>query len=596
MFSVFRPFIPYTAAFSLLSASIFPAGAVPPTVTIEECQNLQDPDVRAKIRDLTEQSLKTELAGVDFKQLVDQHWNSAKMDQRIDSAIDEAVTAVRADTSWLDRAYSNVSQSTAEKYAIAVAERAYGSQAFKDALSELSMQVGRYIGGRIERSTERVSGPIIACVQSTLQTRYGSAVSQVFAQETEQSIKLSPESRSAKIEATDLALQGGATISGIILIVSRRVIARMVTQIGTRIAGAIASRIIATFTGLVGLALIASDLYQAGDGVFPLIAERMKSQESKDLIRQEIVKTLQTDITEQLADIGAETADRIYSLWLDFRQKYNKLLDLSDKNATFSAFLKDRKIDQLGRLGQLVDIILSTEGEPGVFRRNEDGSLGRALLDLNDTGVAIAADRKSIDVALKWTALAGRDLDNAVKYDLPKFISPDELTKEQLQKLLALDDRVAIGRLANLDASAREQLLTLSTQQVREIASRLTVSELQAFSNYQRQLTPAAARRVTEAIGENPAVIRVLARQSVQNGVLNSRDQIAALDMLLGGSSPIPDVGRVFTDFEIVKDGRVNYRIFWEAHMFAVILAALVTLILLLWLRRLIFGRPYRSR
>src|SRR5581483_8072649 len=121
--------------------------------------------------------------------------------------------------------------------------------------------------------------------------------------------------------------------------------------------------------------------------------------------------------------------------------------------------------------------------------------------------------------------------DNAVKYDLPKFISPDELTKEQLQKLLALDDRVAIGRLANLDASAREQLLTLSTQQVREIASRLTVSELQAFSNYQRQLTPAAARRVTEAIGENPAVIRVLARQSVQNGVLNSRDQIAALDM-----------------------------------------------------------------
>ncbi len=580
-----------TAA-SLVIASAAPALSAPTPVTIDDCKVLNDSDVRDKIRELTETALVAELKDIDYTRLIESRWPEARMEQRIDQSIDAAIAVLRADKSWLDRAYSNISKETAERYATEVAERAYGSEEFKAALAELADLVGKVIGSRIERSTEKVSGPVIACVQTTLQTRYGEALSQVFARETEQSIRVNPTGASARIDATDLAFQGGATISGIILVVTRQVIARMIAGIGARIAGAVATRIISSFTGIIGLALIASDLYNAGDGVFPLIAERMKSAESKTLIKSEIVRVLQTEVTEQLEPIGRETAERIHALWLDFRQKYDKLLSLADQYPAFSAFLKERKIDQLGRLGRIVQIILSSEGEKRIEWRTADGSLNLALLDLDDTGVAIAEDQKSIDIALKWAALTDGKLDQVAATGLHKLIAPDAVTKPQLKTLLALNDKLVITRIAGLEASARDLLLALPAAQLLELGRRLTEPELTAFSDYQRLLSPAAARRVATEIGANPAAMQILAQGGVRSGLMNSRDQLAALDMLLRPPSPIPDVMRVVNDFEIASEGRVDWRIFWYRHMFIVIVLALLSLVLLVVLRRLVFGRP----
>jgi hypothetical protein len=93
----------------------------------------------------------------------------------------------------------------------------------------------------------------------------------------------------------------------------------MVATIGRRVAGLVATRIISTFTGLVGLALIVRDLYQASEGVFPLIEERMKSAEAKDLIKQELANSIESDLKEQIDTIAQETTDRIYAVWQDFR-------------------------------------------------------------------------------------------------------------------------------------------------------------------------------------------------------------------------------------------------------------------------------------
>ena len=61
----------------------------------------------------------------------------------------------------------------------------------------------------------------------------------------------------------------------------------------------VASRIVSSVAGLIGLALIAKDIYEAGEGVFPIVADRMKSDETKTLIKDEIGKTIQADITQQ---------------------------------------------------------------------------------------------------------------------------------------------------------------------------------------------------------------------------------------------------------------------------------------------------------
>ncbi len=325
-----------------------------PTVTVDECRNLSDADVRDRIRDLAATSLGSELKAIDYQALVNLWWAKADVNGRLDREVDAAIAAVRADTGWFDRAYSTVSKSSAARYATAVSDRTYNSEGFKSALNEMATGVAKDVGTQIEKATAKVSNPIIACVQTALQSRYGGAIAQVFVQESQKNLETNAEQPAVKIETSDLIATNAASISGIVLIVTRRVIAEIVESLGARIAGVVASRLVSAVAGLVGLALIAKDIYDAGSGVFPIIADRMKSDETKNIIRAEVGKTIQADISQQVGKIAQETADRLYAGWLDFKQKYNRLLELSERSDAFANFLKDRRLDQLGKRGQIV--------------------------------------------------------------------------------------------------------------------------------------------------------------------------------------------------------------------------------------------------
>jgi hypothetical protein len=584
-----------TAAASLLLAQAAPllaqAAQAPrgPTVTIQECRGLTDDDVRAKVKELTQSVLTREMGQVNYGALVDKHWREARLSDRIDTEIDESIRVVRAETTVLDRAYSTISKETAEKTAIAVAERTYGSEGFKGAITDLAQGVARDFGAQIESASSRVAGPVIACVQSALQNRYGGAIAQTFAQETQGNINIAPETGGARIGSSDLVIEGAGAITGIVLVVSRRIVAQMVTSLGRRIAGLIASRIISTFTGLVGLALIVRDIYEASEGVFPLISERMKSQESKDLIKEEITKSISTDLGQQLTSIAEETADRIYSFWLDFKQKYATLLNLAEKSAPFAEFLKNRKIDQLARLGDLVSLILNQEGEPAVFKRVEDGSLARALLDLDANGVAIAVDTKSIDTAIAWARLAGRRIQRVVDLGLARIIAPRDISEKQLATLLDIDDRNAAIRVAGLERGARDAILSLPSESGRELARRLTQDQLTALAIYYTRLQPTAAGRLMRAVGEKPQVMENLSNPSIQNSILRSQDQLGALNVLLRDNTAL-SISNIVNDFALVRDGQVHYRVFVERYWIAIAVMLIFALLLLIWLRRVIAG------
>jgi len=566
----------------------------PRVVTIDECRNLSDTEVRDRIRELASTSLKAELTAIDYTALVNQYWAKADVNARIDREIDAAVDAVRADSSWADRAYSTISQSRATLYATAVAERAYNSQTFRDAINELATGVAKEAGTRIEKATARISNPIIACVQTALQSRYGGAVAQVFAQESQRNLDAAASDQApVKIDTGDLVATNAGSISGLVLIVTRRVIGKVVQSVGTRIAGMVASRIVSSVAGLAGLALIAKDIYDAGDGVFPIIAERMKSDETKLLIKEEIGKSIQTDISQQVEPIADETAERIYTVWLDFKQKYNRLLALSEKYPAFAEFLKNRRLDQLGRLGQIVDIVNGTEGgEAAVLTRVANGSLNRALLDLNDAALVIAEEQKSIDKALRWSQVAGRDLPRVVELGVYRWLPVEGLTAETLQKILSINDRIAVGRIANLSPEARELILSLPGDQVREFARRLNDRQLAAFADYERNLEPAAAKRLLRAVTDDPTVMRDLTAEGIREGILGSRDQLAALEMMLQDAPSLFSYSRIFKDADLVSGGSVAFRVFWERYWIAVIVGLFLILVVLSWLRRLLFGRP----
>jgi hypothetical protein len=566
------------------------APAPAPVVTIDECRALNDADVHDRIRELAGTSFKTELTAIDYPALVNKYWTKADVSGRIDREVDAAIAAVRADSSWVDRAYSTVSSPAASRFATAVADKAYNSEGFKAALDELATGVARDAGAQIEAATAKVSNPIVACVQTALQSRYGGAVAQVFVQESQRNLEARAEQPAVKIGATDLVLNNAGSISGIVLIVTRRIIASLVEGIGSRIAGVVASRIVSSVAGIVGLALIAKDIYDAGEGVFPIVAAQMKSDETKTVIKDEIGKTIQADITQQVGNIAQETADRIYSVWLDFKQKYKLLLALSEKNAAFADVLKDARLDQLSKLGQIVEILHGSEGENRIFERAADGSLSKALLDLNDAGLAIAAERKSLADGLRWTEVAGQDLPRVVDTGVFRWLSPEGLSHETLGKLLAVDDRIALGRIAKLTPEQREMILGLPGGQMRDLARKLSDTQLAAFADYQRRLEPVAARALLRAVTETPSVMLELSGEGLQRAIYNSRDQLAALNMVIHADASLLSYGRIVKDAELVRNGDVGYRVFWERYWPSLALAGFLVLLLLSWLRRLLFG------
>ncbi len=587
-------------AFAIVLTAVLPlrpaaaqttAGApVARTPSPAECRQLDDENVRAAIRSITEQRLKAELSGLNYAALVQQQWTGTGMDARIDEQIDIAIQEVRAETDWFDRAYSTISRGQAEEFAVAVAENTYNSEAFRNAMAGLTTAIGEDIGGRLETAAAAASGPAVSCMRLALEARYGGAIAQTFVQQTESSLDVAAQSGTPAITTSDLVFESSEAIGGLLLVMTRRMIARMVAQMGRRLAGAIATRIVSSFTGLIGLALIVKDLIDAGEGVFPLIEERMKSDESKQLIKTEIAESISGFVNENIETISQETAANMFAMWQNFQDRYDMLLSLADQSAVFKDFLRARDAGELARLGEIVELIVRQEGEPAVFERLEGGSLKTALDTLTLDGVEIARQARSLDTAIAWSELAGSRIDEVLRFDVYSRIRPEQISQTELNRLLSVDDSTAVYRLAALPSKARERLLSLPPAQVRGLATRLDEEELAALARYETELSARSARALLDAVSANPGRMAVLARPGLQDAVLASADQDAAIDMLLNPGGYFSLFGMV-NDFGKVRAGGVEPRVFVEAYSWTLAVAALTLLIFIILVARLIRGR-----
>lgn len=125
---------------------------------------------------------------------------------------------------------------------------------------------------------------------------------------------------------------------------------------------------------------------------------------------------------------------------------------------------------------------------------------------------------------------------------------------------------------------------------MRDLARRLSDRQLAAFAAYERRLEPTAARLLARAVGETPSIMQELSGDGLQNAILSSRDQLAALNMVIHADAALFSYGRILKDAELVQKGEVGYRVFWERYWPSLALAGFFMLLLLSWLRRLLFG------
>ncbi len=591
-----RRLIAHLVALAIVVGQVAPSFAQPLSkADYEACQSRDEAAFRTAIQGISVRALQAGIANVDYRAAVGDQWRRIGMDQIIDDRVDLAVEEIRKETSWGNLLQSLADQQKAQELATAVAERVYRSDAIKAALEQLAVGVGNEVGKQMEFASRDAAEPALACLKAFVGARYGETASRaVIEGDAGKGIAIDPNKGAAEMSSSAVLRESSGGIAGAAVLLMRRQLANMAARVGERIVGSVLARLVSVVAGGIGLVLIAKDIWDLRNGVLPIIATEMKSKENKDKVQEELAKTFAEQISGHVQEIGAATADRVIEIWRDFRSAHAEALGLAERNPKFKAFVDSLKPAALPRLDEVVALLLAGEGEAGILKRLDDGTLSTAINTLPAPAMDIARETRSIDTGLKWSALAGDDLPKIVEYSLYRRTQPDQLSRAALTRLLALNDQLAIVRLASIDRGARDTLFELPDNDLKNLARSLTEDELSSLSRYLTGLQKEPRERVLHAVAANPATIHSLSSESVRQAVVASADQSAAVSMMLrtgGGLDP----GIISQDLRLVADGRVSPILLWEKHPFVIVGALFLTLLLLLLLRRLFFARPRKQ-
>jgi hypothetical protein len=588
-----RRLIGHLLALAIAVGQVAPAFAQPLTkADYEACQARDETAFRTAIQAISIRALQTGIANVDYRAAIGDQWRHIGMDRIIDDRVDLAVEEVRKETSWANLLQSLADQQKAQELATAVAERVYRSDAIKAALEQLAVGVGNEIGKQMEFASQDVAEPALACLKAFVGARYGETASRAVA--GGEGISIDPNKGAAEMSSSAVLRESSGGIAGAAVLLMRRQLSNMAARVGQRIVGSVLARLVSVVAGGIGLVLIAKDIWDLRNGVLPIIATEMKSKENKDKVQEELAKTFAEQISGHIQEIGAATADRVIDIWREFRSAHAEALGLAERNPKFRAFVDSLQPSALPRLDEVVALLLAGEGESGILRRLDDGTLSTAINKLPAPAMDIARETRSVDAGIKWAALAGDSLPKVVELSLYRRTQPDQLSRASLQRLLALEDQLAIVRLASIDRAARDTLFELNDADLKNLARSLTEDELSSLSRYLTGLQKEPRERVLQAVAANPARIHSLSSDRVRQAVVASTDQSAAVSMMLRTGGAL-DPGVIAQDVRLVADGRVSPILLWEKHPLVIVGLVLVVLLVLLLLHRLLFTRP-RSR
>ncbi len=552
----------------------------------EACRAADETAFRTAIETVTVKALTEELKDIDYNAAVVIEWRRLGLDAVIDKRVDESVSEVRDSESWGGLIKSLGSQEKAQELATAVADKVYRSDAMKNAVESLAAAVGNEAGKRIELASQDAATPALKCLETFLGPRYGTAIAAAVTGDAGRDFGLDASKGAADVTPGAVLRQSGEGAAGAAIIVLRRQLGNMARRVGQRLAGSVLSRLVSVAAGGVGLVLVAKDIWELRHGVLPIIAEEMKSEDSKDKVRQELAKTIAEEIGNHVHDIGTKSAEGVVAVWQEFKRAHAKALDLAERDPAFKAFLDSVAPASFARLDEVLTLVIKDEGEAGVLKRAADGSLGNAVNKLPEPGMAIARETGSIATALGWAAIAGPRLDKVVELEIHKRSKPDDFSEAALERVLAMPDRLAATRVAGLSRPARDVLFDLDKDQIAALGRGLDTQDLEMLAGYLKGLTKEPRDRLLARIIAAPEAMRALGSERVQRAVLASADQEAAVDMMISG--PGITWQGLIDEVEAVADGRVRPILFWERHPGVVIAGALLALLVLLWLKRLI--------
>ncbi len=560
----------------------------------EACQAREENAFREVIERITVKALTSSISGLDYQPIVAEAWRKGNIDDIMARRVDVVLEELRQETSWGELISSLASRETQEKLAKAAAERVYGSDEMRRAIEGLAVEVGRVVGQRLELATTDAAEPTTRCLEAFLGPRYGTTVARIVASDAGKEFAIDAAKGTANVSRGSVLVETKEGLAGLVAVIMRRQLANLSTRVGQRLVGAVLGRVVSVVAGGVGVVLIAKDIWELRNGVLPIIATEMKAPGTRDKVQAELAKSVSTEIEAHVKEIGRRTAERVIEIWHEFRSAHAKVLELAERNAAFKAFIESVHPQNLGRLDELVALQLAEGGETRLLSRVADGSFAEAVGNWPPGVLEIARDRRSLEAGFKWRALAGDALiPKVIEFEVHRRTNPDGLTRASLGRILSLDDRVAITRLVVLTPHALEPLLELDNTALKQLARALGEGELASLSGYLTVLSPQAGKRLLSAVAESPARMQAIAPANVREAILASRDQSAALTMMLKAAD-LFNINTFIRDVESVSSGAVAPQLLVARYPWALGGVAIAALAVLMLLWRAVVGRRPR--
>ena len=552
----------------------------------DACQAESGTELRTAVETVTSKALRIGFGRLQIAPILEREWREGGLDEIINTRVDLAVAEISNETSLANHLRSLASSDKARELATAVAERVFRSEAIAKAIEQLAVDVGKGIGSSIDIATADAAEPVSICLASFLGPRYGSTIARAITREVASAFVIKPGDVAPDVTSSDVLLNSRGGLAGVAVLIVRRQLSNMAARIGQRVVGSVLGRLVSVAAGGIGLVLIAKDIWDLRRGVLPIVAEEMKSADTKSKIREEVRLALAAEIGAQMKDIAAVTTDRVLETWSTFRQAHAQVLALAERHSSFRQLLDQTPADRLARLDEIVAIVTAKHGEAGVLARLDNGQLREGLTQLDDAGMEIARDLKSLDDALAWQRLARQRTSDVVRYGIHNRTTAASLSRVDLERILGLADPLAATRIAAVRPDARLALLELDNDDLKRLARGLNEGELTTLASYLTGLEKAPRERVLRAVAAEPARMQVLASDRVRDAIVASRDQLAAVAMMLRADALLEPTGLVM-DVRRVVEGAIRPVLLWEKHPHIAGIAAFALLIVLLMLRRL---------
>lgn len=498
---------------------------------IPQCQGIKDEDFKSELKRNIENFFADEITKNNIQPIVERNWQDLKLDAVIDYEVDDAVIAVKNQTGYWGRFTSNWNSEQAKRLTEKIINLAFNNSSAVGAKFQiLSEKVAKELFAKIEPISVESSVYAMDCLQQFIGSQYSQIVVDVFDNNLQRSIEDIGSNITLSTDSINFVNShkggfGGATYLLIKNVIAKRVIdqitSRVVQQVAERIGTRIAESIIPIFDAVVLLQTIWD--FANPDAGLATIRNYIKKPEIKQEFQRHITDEFEKEMRGQSKLIAGEIVDDVYKEWQNFKSGSSQLLSFAKELPEFEKILRD---NEPAKISLLLGELLAKMERSQVKALIKDGSFNR-LISLPVSSYDILKMPEGFKLLFDWVNLSGSQIDDVVKLELYKHLSPKDLDRQLLIDILSLQEPSTISKLSLLDIdSIRKLLSTVSKRNLLSIADYLSSDDLQHLAGYLDKVQPEQVNRLLKFLISTPSVIK---NPSVMAHILNSQDIDAAI-------------------------------------------------------------------